>query len=303
LAIALIATLSAAVSPAAARSSASVGPVLFDQLDSPAVVNPYDVTSQDFETSLDGADSEAADDFAIQAGLNWMLDGIDVDGEYFDRDGEIPVPTGFNVRFYANDPATNLPSALAPGGERLNQPYTNLGTSPGDVQIALSPPVTLGAGTWWVSVQARLDYGSSTDTRQWFWHNRSLQTFQGAVWRNPGGLLQMNCPAWSRRSACQANSGSVPDQMFRLHGTAAPATGPPPPPPPPPPSATCRVPKVVGRTVARAVTLILRAHCRVGRVARRHSVRRKRGKVIGQSPRGGKTLVVGSRVNLVVGRR
>jgi hypothetical protein len=205
------------------------------------------------------------------------------------------------VRFYANDPATNLPSTPAPGGERLNQAYTPFGTSPGDVQITLSPPVTLGAGTWWVSVQARLDYGSSTDTRQWFWHHRTVQGGKGAVWRNAGGLLEMNCPAWSPRSACQANSSAVPDEMFRLHGTAAPATGPP---PPPPPSETrCRVPKVVGKTLGRAVTLVLGAHCRVGRVARRHAVRRKRGKVLAQSPRAGKSVAVGSRVSLVVGRR
>ena len=215
----------------------------------------------------------------------------------------LPVPTGFNVRFYANDAATNLPSTLVPNGERLNQPYTPVGSSPGDVQITLSPPVTLGAGAWWVSVQARLDYGSSTETHQWFWHHRSLQASQGAVWRNPGDLLHMNCPAWSRRSACQPDSGAVPDEMFRLHGTAAPATGPPPPPPPPPPEARCRVPKVVGRTLGRAVALILRAHCRVGRVARRHSVRRKRGKVIAQSPRAGRSVAIGARVSLVVGRR
>jgi hypothetical protein len=280
-----------------------VGPVLYDQLGNPAGGNPYDITSQDFETSLDEADSEAADDFVIQAGLNWTLDGIDVDGEYFSRDGETPVPTGFNVRFYANDPTTNLPSAPAPGGERLDQPYASFGTSPGDVQITLSPPVTLGAGTWWVSVQARLDYGSPTDTRQWFWHHRSVQTYQGAVWRNPGELLHMSCPAWSRRGVCQAGSGAVPDEMFRLHGTAAPATGPPPPPPPPPSETRCRVPKVVGRTLGRAATLILRAHCRVGRVSRRHSVRRKRGKVLAQSPRAGKSLVLGTRVKLVIGRR
>jgi hypothetical protein len=113
----------------------------------------------------------------------------------------------------------------------------------------------------------------------------------------------MSCPAWSRRGVCQAGSAAVPDEMFRLHGTAAPATGPPPPPPPPPPETRCRVPKVVGRTLGRAATLILRAHCRVGRVSRRHSVRRKRGKVLAQGPRAGKSLVLGARVKLVIGRR
>jgi beta-lactam-binding protein with PASTA domain len=32
-------------------------------------------------------------------------------------------------------------------------------------------------------------------------------------------------------------------------------------------------------------------------------VRRKRGKVLSQSPRAGKSLVLGARVNLVIGRR
>jgi hypothetical protein len=205
------------------------------------------------------------------------------------------------VRFWANDPVTNLPSTQAAGSERLNQAYTSLGTAPGDVQVTLSPSVTLPAGTWWVSVQARLDYGSSAETRQWFWHHRTVQAYQGAAWRNPGGLLQMNCPAFSRRGPCQGST-DAPDEVFRLHGTDAPVT-PPPPPPPPPASSRCRVPRVVGRTLGRAATLILRGHCRVGRVTRRQAVRKKRGKVLAQSPRAGRSLEVGSQVNLVVGRR
>jgi PASTA domain len=279
--------------------------VLYDQFGSQATANPYDITSQDFETSLDAADSEAADDFAIQAGLIWTIDTIDVDGEYFSRDGETPVPTGFNVRFYANDLATNLPGAPASGAERLNQAYTSIGSSPGDVQVTLNPPVALGGGTWWVSVQARLDYGSPADTHQWFWHHRAAQTYQGAAWRNPGDLWHMSCPVFASRGTCQGSSQS-PDEVFRLHGTDAPLTPPPPPepPPPPPPAApSCRVPGVVRKTLVRAEALIRRGHCRVGRVARRHAVRSKRGKVLAQSPRAGRSLPAGSRVSLVVGRR
>jgi len=60
---------------------------------------------------------------------------------------------------------------------------------------------------------------------------------------------------------------------------------------------------VIGKTLGRAATLILRGHCRVGSVARRHSIRKKRGKVLAQSPRAGSSLRVGARVKLVVGRR
>lgn len=245
----------------------------------------------------------------IQDGVDWTIDAIDVDGEYFSRDGGPPVPTGFNVRFYANDPATSLPGPPAQGAERLNQAYASIGTSPGDVQVALSPPVDLGAGTWWVSVQARLDYGTSIDTRQWFWHHRTVQANQGAAWRNPGDLWHMNCLTFARRGACQGSAQS-PDEVFRLHGNLAsvapppPPLPPPPPQPPPPPSpAGCLVPNVVGKTLGRAATLILRAHCRVDSVTRRHSVRRKRGKVLAQRPRAGRSLRVGARVRLVVGRR
>ena len=227
--------MSLADSSSAGPRALTVGPVLYDQLNGQATTNPADISSQDFETSLDAADSEAADDFVVPAGLTWSIDGIDVDGEYFSRDGLDPVPAGFHVRFWSNDAATNLPSALS--AERLSQPYTAFGTALGDVQVGLDSPVVLPAGTWWVSVQARLDYGPGT--HQWFWHNRIAQSGQGAAWQNPGDLLQTHCVSFARRSACQGTT-DAPDQVFALHGTAAPAGAPPPPPPPPPPAAAAR---------------------------------------------------------------
>jgi hypothetical protein len=277
-----------------------VGPVLYDQFNSQATANPVDIASQDFEAALDGADSEAADDFVVPAGMTWSVDGIDVDGEYFSRDGTDSVPAGFHVRFWSNDASTSLPSGLF--AARLSQTYTSLGDSPGDVQVAFDSPVALSAGTWWVSVQARLDYGAGT--HQWFWHNRTTQSNQGAAWQNPGGMLGMGCTGFSRRATCQGTT-DAPDQALRLRGTAATLGGPPPPPPlPPPPPAPprCRVPKVVGKKLGRAIPLILRAHCRVGRVSRRKSVRQRHGKVIAQSPRAGRSLPLNSRVRLVVGR-
>jgi hypothetical protein len=274
-----------------------VGPVLYDQLNGQSVVNPVDIASQDFEAALDGADSQAADDFVVPAGLTWSIDGIDVDGEYYSRDGTDSVPSGFHVRFWANDAATNLPAGVF--AQRLDQAYTTLGGTPGDVQVTFDP-VVLTAGTWWVSVEARLDYGAGN--HQWFWHNRAPQSNQGAAWQNPGGLVGMGCTSFSRRATCQGTA-AAPDQAFRLRGLAAVPGGPPPPPPPPPPPAPrCRVPKVVGKKLGRAIPLILRAHCRVGRISRRKSVRQRRGKVIAQSPRAGRALPLNSRVKLVVGR-
>jgi hypothetical protein len=69
--------------------------------------------------------------------------------------------------------------------------------------------------------------------------------------------------------------------------------------------ALCLVPKVVGRTLARAKAAITRAHCRVGRVARAFSRQVRKGRVLAQRPKPGKRRTNGAPVNLVVscGRR
>jgi beta-lactam-binding protein with PASTA domain len=40
----------------------------------------------------------------------------------------------------------------------------------------------------------------------------------------------------------------------------------------------------------------------VGKVTRKHAVRKKRGKVVAQSPKAGKKLDAGGKVNLTVGK-
>ena len=56
-----------------------------------------------------------------------------------------------------------------------------------------------------------------------------------------------------------------------------------------------------GMTLREARTRIRARHCSVGRIRRARS--RRVGRVIAQSPRPGRRLARGSRVNLVVGRR
>ena len=66
-----------------------------------------------------------------------------------------------------------------------------------------------------------------------------------------------------------------------------------------PPRLQCVVPNVVGKRLPKARARIMRAHCRVGRVARVASGR-PRNLVVRQSPRPGKHLPAGSRINLSV---
>src|SRR5947209_4243717 len=107
----------------AAPSSPTVGSIIYNQYDNATPTPPTDVTSQDFEDSLNTADSETADDFTIPANTTWTIDGVAVDGEYRSSNFQTPAPFGFHVRFWANNPATNLPANML--AERLQQTYTS----------------------------------------------------------------------------------------------------------------------------------------------------------------------------------
>jgi sugar lactone lactonase YvrE len=68
------------------------------------------------------------------------------------------------------------------------------------------------------------------------------------------------------------------------------------------PRVRCQVPNVIGKTLARAKALLKQRHCRVGKVTKAYSRKRKKNVVIGQSRRPGRVLPANSKVNLVVSR-
>jgi hypothetical protein len=184
--------------------------VLYDQYDNQGAGTSH-TDSQDFEPANDALDNQAADDFVVPAGQIWSITGVDVDGEY---DASGPADS-VHVYFYSND--GNLPGALL--ASRTSNPYTN-GAGAGDLVITLSSPVVLAAGTYWLSVQARQDLAP---TGRWFWHNRTVQSNQGAAWQNPGGGYGPICTNWTRRDICPSFVGDPNrDQVFRLRGTSAP---------------------------------------------------------------------------------
>jgi RTX calcium-binding nonapeptide repeat (4 copies)/PASTA domain len=87
-------------------------------------------------------------------------------------------------------------------------------------------------------------------------------------------------------------------------GYVPPPAPPAPPAPPPPPSATkpaCVVPRLRGRSLAKAKVLLVRAHCSLGKVTRVRS-RVKRGTVLKQSPAPGLRRARGTKVSLRVSR-
>jgi eukaryotic-like serine/threonine-protein kinase len=59
---------------------------------------------------------------------------------------------------------------------------------------------------------------------------------------------------------------------------------------------------VLGNTLSRARAKIRQHHCTVGRVTRKFSSRRLKNRVIKQSPRAGRRLANGHKVNLTLGK-
>jgi hypothetical protein len=72
--------------------------------------------------------------------------------------------------------------------------------------------------------------------------------------------------------------------------------------PPLTPASICRVPNVVGKSLAAAKLALKQSHCRTGTVGHAYSRKSKKGTVTSQSRRPGRVLPANSKVNLVVSR-
>jgi hypothetical protein len=217
LALMLGATGAAPVTPTLKGVAASVaftpytGPsaVLYDQTDNAGTAS---ITSQDFETASDAYDNQAADDFVIPVVDGaWTIEEVYVAGSYFNGTGP---STQANVYFYQD--AGGLPGT---------EVYSALGTPSGDAggnfTIALTTPAVLTVGTYWISVQARMDFSPGG---QWGWIERTVQTGSASAWRNPGDGFSSGCSNWGGRQSCGV--GSEPDMIFRLSGTKGTAAAP-----------------------------------------------------------------------------
>jgi hypothetical protein len=71
---------------------------------------------------------------------------------------------------------------------------------------------------------------------------------------------------------------------------------------PPGPVVRCKVPKVVGKTLAAAKKAIAAAHCATGKVRKGYSGKVKKNKVVSQSRKPRKLYAAGTRIDLVVSR-
>ena len=190
--------------------------VLYDQLSNAGSVGTSSQEFPDVPTHTDFT----ADDFVVPSGQTWNITEVDAQGFYSSGGGPAD---NFNVFFYRNNgglPGTQVYSATA-------QSYVN---TSGVFQVTLTAPAVLAAGTYWVSVQAHMNF---IPNGQWVWFDRTVQANSPAAWQNPAGGFgpPTSCPApgcpipchtcisWGIRQCCTGTPGGEPDQMFRLIGT------------------------------------------------------------------------------------
>ena len=174
------------------------------------------VPSQNFESSYDAYDSEAADDFTVPAG-GWSVSSVNF--AITGGAGANATAATWNIKFYAN--AAGTPGAVDPGCTYTALPATGVAAAGGTAVVALPTSCTLTAGVHWFSAQSNLDAGTNGQT---FWSN-----FAGAalgastVFRNPGDGFGTGCTAFTPIATCAVGGGN-PNLIFQLTGTTTPVT-------------------------------------------------------------------------------
>lgn len=172
--------------------------LLFDQTTA-SYGSSDNITSQNFETAFDAFDSWAADDFTVPAGQTWKLTKVAAFGA-------TTAPTSFNVVFYQN--TGGLPGTAIATYNNITIPATL------NPVLTLPTPLTLTAGTYWVSIQANMAHA----TGQWYW-NEFGTTANGIehAWQNPGGGFGTTCTSWNVINTCiTGHKKNLALQLFGL---------------------------------------------------------------------------------------
>jgi uncharacterized repeat protein (TIGR02543 family) len=146
---------------------------------------------------------QAADDFVVPAGETWFVESIFAGGFYA---AYVNPPQGVNVFIYADNGGL-------PGDELYAYPELSpTADVAGDLTLDLPTAATLTEGTYWVSVQPRMDYFGDG---RWLWLTESAQRNSEFAWRNPGNGYGSGCVDWGSGSDC---GFANPDLTFRILG-------------------------------------------------------------------------------------
>ncbi len=194
--------------PAAGRPAAPLvfPPVLYDQADNDAST---EFVSQDFETAFDGFDSEGADDFVVPPGVTWAIMAVTTNGQYFNGSGPA---AAVNLTIFDDN-------AGVPGAVECSYPLQTPSDSTGTFTFSLPTTCFLPTGTYWLDVQARMDFSAGGE---WGWEARTVQSNSPAIWRNPLNGFGTGCTDWGQLQPCLGSTN--PDFMFTLYGQSVVAT-------------------------------------------------------------------------------
>ena len=176
--------------------------ILFDQT---ANQSTNGTTAQNFSSSYDAYDAEAADDFAVPAG-GWTLSSVNL---ITSTSGGFTGPTTASVNIY--------PDAAGAPGATAACSYAAAPATIGATTTAITLPTTcaLPAGTYWVAISVALDFGVGG---QVFWTNSTVGSLSDGVWRNPGDGFGTGCTNWGTLAACGVGGGVDPGYSFQLLG-------------------------------------------------------------------------------------
>ena len=180
--------------------------VLYDQT---ANITTSGFNSQEYSPGNAAFTNQGADDFVIPVSDGaWVIESVEAPGFYANGTNNGPASI-VNVYIYAD--GSGSPGAAVYTGDGL----TPTSSASGTLIVDLPTDVILPAGTYWVSVQADMNF---SPFGQWFWFMSSVQTNSAAAWRNPGNGFGSGCTTWTDVTACGA---SQPDFAFRLNGRIA----------------------------------------------------------------------------------
>lgn len=178
------------------NGSACSLPILYEQ--DPTSTGRADsgigIVSQNFESTFDQYDAQAADDFKVPAG-GWTISEVEVTGVYFNGAGPSPSET---VTFYQTD--TSRAKDGRPG--TVIASYTVTGVDTGGSFCMSIPSTVLGRGHYWMSVVANMDFSVGGE---WAWENLvPPKVTSRTKWQNPGdGFATLpHCVHWKVENRC-----------------------------------------------------------------------------------------------------
>ncbi|MEJ2086587.1 MAG: choice-of-anchor R domain-containing protein [Acidobacteriota bacterium] len=163
--------------------------------------------SQDF-TDL-GGEVMAADDFVVPGGQSWALDRVAVFGAL----AEVVMPSNatYDVTIYNDSGGVPGTAVCSHTGLTSNTVTVAPGVEAG-FQVDLPSVCNLGAGTYWLEIQAVVPSTSAA----FFWESSTTANGNPDVWRDPNNIFGTGCTDWTTHTLCGPFGGPDPDLCLAL---------------------------------------------------------------------------------------